>query len=118
MYAAFSVTQDAITPSRSKALPISASRSASYVTFDIYDLFRLDLPAILGEAGSAKPTLVATWLTNKPKYRRFVIEKLFPAWQITLAADEWYWVKVTTEGEAIFSLGTSSRKSYEGVCTY
>lgn len=43
----------------------SATRSSSYETFDPYDLWQLDIPALLGE----KPALVAVWLTNRVKVR-------------------------------------------------
>ena len=48
----------------------SASRSSSYPSIDIYDLFQIDLHSILSKYPSAKqlkPCLVAVWVTNKPK---------------------------------------------------
>lgn len=43
----------------------SATRSASYETFDPYDLWKLDVPALLGD----RPSIVAVWLTNRVKVR-------------------------------------------------
>ncbi|GAA5904749.1 hypothetical protein JCM6882_008364 [Rhodosporidiobolus microsporus] len=89
----------------------SATRSSSYDTFDAYDLWKLDLPALLGD----KPALVAVWLTNKVKYRRLLLDKLFPAWHIQSAA-EWYWVKIASEtGEPVWRLDAKHRRCYEGL---
>ena len=55
-----------LVPLRSPPWPnASASRSASYETFDAYDLWKLDLPALLGD----RPAVVAVWLTNRVKVR-------------------------------------------------
>ncbi|GAA5869821.1 hypothetical protein JCM1840_007645 [Sporobolomyces johnsonii] len=89
----------------------SASRSASYDTFDPYDLWKLDMPALLGE----RPVLVAVWLTNRVKYRRLVMEKLFPAWKVEPPV-EWYWVKLAAEtGEPVWPLDATHRRCYEGL---
>ncbi|BGP15037.1 hypothetical protein JCM10213_002818 [Rhodosporidiobolus nylandii] len=89
----------------------SASRSSSYDTFDAYDLWKLDLPALLGET----PALVAVWLTNKVKFRRLVTEKLFPAWGVKNIVS-WYWVKIASEtGEPVVPLDAKHRRCYEGL---
>ncbi|GAA6046367.1 hypothetical protein JCM3770_004885 [Rhodotorula araucariae] len=89
----------------------SASRSSSYETFDAYDLWKLDLPALLAD----KPALVAVWLTNRNKFRRLVQDKLFPSWRIKGAA-EWYWVKIASEtGEPVWPLEAKHRRCYEGL---
>lgn len=56
--------------------------------------------------------MVAVWVTNKPKYHRFVTEKLFPSWGLKHAAT-WYWLKVTTAGEPVVPLDSPHRKPYE-----
>ncbi|BGP39046.1 hypothetical protein JCM10450v2_003003 [Rhodotorula kratochvilovae] len=82
-----------------------------YETFDAYDLWKLDLPALLGD----KPALVAVWLTNKVKFRRLVKDKLFPSWRIKGAA-AWYWVKIASEtGEPVWPLEAKHRRCYEGL---
>ncbi|GAA5889728.1 hypothetical protein JCM8208_001114 [Rhodotorula glutinis] len=89
----------------------SASRSSSYETFDAYDLWKLDLPALLGD----KPAVVAVWLTNRVKFRRLVKDKVFPSWRIKGAA-EWWWVKVAAEkGEPVWPLDATHRRCYEGL---
>ncbi|GAA6037861.1 hypothetical protein JCM8097_005076 [Rhodosporidiobolus ruineniae] len=89
----------------------SATRSSSYDTFDAYDLWKLGVPGLLGD----KPALVAVWLTNKVKFRRLVLDKLFPAWYIKNAVD-WYWIKIASEtGEPVVPLEAKHRRCYEGL---
>ncbi|KAG0170783.1 Methyltransferase-like protein 4 [Apophysomyces sp. BC1034] len=89
----------------------SVHRSSHYETQDIYDLFTIPLPSLLRPG---QCSLVAVWVTNKPKYRRFIQEKLFKAWGVTWAAD-WYWVKMTTAGELVMPLDSPHRKPYEQI---
>ncbi|GAA6062789.1 hypothetical protein JCM10212_002158 [Sporobolomyces blumeae] len=90
----------------------SATRSSSYETFDPYELWNLDVPSLLGHT---KPVLVAVWLTNRVKYRRLLLDKLFPAWKIEDAV-EWYWVKIASEsGEPVWPLDSHHRRCYEGL---
>lgn len=106
----------------------SASRSSSYSEIDIYSLFDLQLPSLLTQTNLTTPCLVGVWVTNKPKFRRFVKRRLFPDWQLDLAAEEWFWVKITASeiggrledgGMPIFNLDNSHRRAYEGVfCTF
>ncbi|GAA6005421.1 uncharacterized protein JCM10292_007343 [Rhodotorula paludigena] len=89
----------------------SATRSSSYETFDPYDLWKLDVPALLDD----KPALVCVWLTNRVKFRRLVKDKLFPAWRIKQTA-EWYWIKIASQsGEPVWSLEAKNRRCYEGL---
>ncbi|GAA5854578.1 hypothetical protein JCM8547_004895 [Rhodosporidiobolus lusitaniae] len=88
----------------------SATRSSSYDTFDAYDLWKLDLPALLGD----KPTLVVFWLTNRVKFRRLLIDKLFPSWNVKNAV-EWYWVKIAEDGEPVVPLEAKHRRCYESL---
>lgn len=104
----------------------SATRATAYDTFDAYDLWKLDLPALLGDT----TTLVAVWVTNNPKvrslrlrgtpvhanatqFRTLLTEKLFPAWGLSGVA-EWYWIKTTSLGEPVWSLDSTHRRCYEG----
>ncbi|GAA5927788.1 hypothetical protein JCM3775_006080 [Rhodotorula graminis] len=89
----------------------SAARSSSYETFDAYDLWKLDLPALLGD----KPAVVAVWLTNRVKFRRLVKDKVFSSWRVKGAA-EWWWVKVASAtGEPVWPLDATHRRCYEGL---
>ncbi|ORX58127.1 MT-A70-domain-containing protein [Hesseltinella vesiculosa] len=85
----------------------SVHRSTDYETQDIYDLFHLPIKSLIKNQG-----LVAVWVTNKPKYRRFILDKLFKAWQMTCVG-EWLWLKVTSSGEPVFPLDSPHRKPYE-----
>ncbi|GAA5865387.1 hypothetical protein JCM3774_005620 [Rhodotorula dairenensis] len=90
---------------------VSATRSASYETFDPYDLWKLDVRALLGD----KPAVVAIWLTNRVKFRRLVKDKLFPSWDVRDVA-EWYWIKVASEtGEPVWPFSARHRRCYEGL---
>ncbi|KAL7751509.1 hypothetical protein RI367_002972 [Sorochytrium milnesiophthora] len=90
----------------------SASRSTAYSTMDdCYDLFKLPIRSMLDpERGS----LVAVWITNRPKYRRFVTERLLPDWGLEVTA-EWLWVKTTTDGQPVIPLDSSHRQPYESL---
>lgn len=68
----------------------SATRSSSYDTFDPYDLWKLDLPTMLGDS----PTLVAFWLTNRVKVR-------LPQFSHICAADHLCAVPTTAQGQAL-----------------
>ncbi|KAI8062879.1 MT-A70-like protein [Gongronella butleri] len=85
----------------------SVHRSAGYETQDIYDLFKIPMASLLEPGG-----LVAVWVTNKPKFRRFIQDKLFPAWGVACVG-EWVWVKVTNDGSPVFPLDSPHRKPYE-----
>lgn len=82
-------------------------RSSHYETQDIYDLFKIPMKQLIAPGG-----LLAVWVTNKPKFRKFVINKLFPTWNIKLVS-VWYWLKVTTSGEPVVPLDSPHRKPYE-----
>ncbi|KAF8437421.1 MT-A70, partial [Terfezia claveryi] len=87
----------------------SAERSKS--TYDTLpnhkDLLLLPLESSLRENG-----IVGVWITNKPKWRQFVHQRLFPKWGLEYAG-EWIWLKVTKSGEPIFNLDSVMRKPYE-----
>ncbi|KAK6348860.1 hypothetical protein TWF730_009628 [Orbilia blumenaviensis] len=76
-------------------------------TFNVYDLFKLNVADFLCDGG-----LVGIWLTNSTKWRTFLLEKLFPAWKVEMVA-EWMWVKITVHGDPIFDLEHPVRKPYE-----
>ncbi|KNE98422.1 hypothetical protein PSTG_08336 [Puccinia striiformis f. sp. tritici PST-78] len=106
----------------------SATRGGKYKTVELYDLFKLDLPGMLGENGGKK-ALIAIWVTNRPKFRRFLKQKFMPDCDILGPYSEWYWVKITgsptkTDHESVLSDGgkplfdlesTSPRRCYEGL---
>lgn len=86
----------------------SVSRSSHYDTQDIYELYAIPIKEMI----STKDTVVAIWVTNKPKFRNFIINKLFPSCQLECVS-EWTWLKVTTQGECIFPLDSPHKKPYE-----
>ena len=71
------------------------------------DLLLLPLESSLRENG-----VIGVWVTNKPKWRQFVLQRLFPKWGVEYAG-EWIWLKVTKLGEPIFNLDSVMRKPYE-----
>ncbi|KAJ3221598.1 Methyltransferase-like protein 4 [Clydaea vesicula] len=86
----------------------SVRRSKQYNVMDCYDLFKIPMKELaLG--------VVAIWVTNNPKFCKFVKNKLFPDWHLELIG-EWFWLKVTTAGEWVFNLQeTDNRKPYERI---
>lgn len=99
---------------------------------DLYDLYEIDLPNILLKSAAKRPVLIGIWVTNHPKYRTFVKEKLLRDWNVHETSD-WYWVKITSSdatvpdkqddlaasvaegGMPVWSLhGPSPRRCYEG----
>ncbi|KAI7849734.1 MT-A70-domain-containing protein [Circinella umbellata] len=85
----------------------SVRRSSKYETQDIYDLFQIPIPELLAPQG-----IVAVWVTNKPKFRRFIIDKLFKSWGLQ-EIGVWYWLKVTTKKELVIPFESPHRKPYE-----
>ncbi|KAI9140359.1 MT-A70-domain-containing protein [Paraphysoderma sedebokerense] len=86
----------------------SASRSGAYSTLDPYELFKIPMRELM----CSEFSLVAIWVTNRKKYRKFVKEKLFKDWGIKFVT-EWFWLKVTTSGELVMSIDSVHRKPYE-----
>lgn len=54
------------------------------------------------------------FITNQSQFRRFVKDKLFRDWGITLLSQDWYWVKCDVHGEPIFDMAGQHRRPYEG----
>ncbi|KNZ64076.1 hypothetical protein VP01_106g5 [Puccinia sorghi] len=105
----------------------SVERGDKYRTVELYDLFKMDLPGILGD-NRGKRALIAIWVTNRPKFRRFLKKKFMPDCHVLGPYSEWYWVKITASptnedqsvllegGKPIFDLeSTSPRRCYEGL---
>ena len=49
--------------------------------------------------------LVALWLTNRERHRRFVEQELLPAWGLRAVAT-WFWIKVADSGALVSPLVT------------
>lgn len=94
---------------------------------ELYDLFKLSLPGMLHD-NRKKRALIAVWVTNRPKFRRFLKNKFFPDCHILEPYTEWYWVKITASpikngetvladgGRPLFDLESRSpRRCYEGL---
>lgn len=47
--------------------------------------------------------LLALWVTNRERHRRFVDAELLPAWGLRHVAT-WYWLKVTNDAQLVSSL--------------
>lgn len=111
----------------------SAARGAKYPTLPSRNLLALPLPALMrpdndgssasgagtaasaagcggsgGAGSSSEGCLVALWVTNRERHRRFVERELLPAWGLQQVAT-WYWLKVAANGEPVGRL-VSSRK--------
>ncbi|CEP17883.1 hypothetical protein [Parasitella parasitica] len=86
----------------------SVQRSSHYNTQDIYNLYSIPMKTLMSD----KDTIVAIWVTNKPKFRNFITKKLFPSWKFECVA-EWIWLKMTTQAECVFPIDSEHKKPYE-----
>lgn len=59
-----------------------------YSSLPLWEIQKIPVPEL-----AYNKALVVVWVTNKQKYRKFVIEELFPSWSCKLIG-EWYWLKV------------------------
>ncbi|XP_011500459.1 PREDICTED: methyltransferase-like protein 4 [Ceratosolen solmsi marchali] len=65
--------------------------------------------------------IVAVWCTNSSSQLKYILDELFPSWNIVFKA-KWYWLKVTQNDETICNFNDSHGKQpYEqlvfGVCS-
>ena len=80
--------------------------SLSWVVFSRYSSLPLwEIQKIPVRELASNKALVVVWVTNKQKYRKFVIEELFPDWSCKFIG-EWYWVKVI---QNVFCLNIESK---------
>lgn len=86
----------------------NTSRGVRYDFLDPYELFKIPIKQIL----SPNRGLVGVWVTNKTKYHRFVLEKLFPFYGLVLM-ERFVWLKVTNDGVPLFPLYSKHRKPFE-----
>ena len=71
----------------------SVNRCKAYQTVNSLHSLR-DIP--VRELASEEYCLVCIWVTNNPKIERFVIDDLFPLWNVKYL-NTWYWVKVACD---------------------
>ena len=76
----------------------SAHRAQAYLTLPHRRLLKLPLPKLL-----SPNSLVALWVTTRPKLRRVVDSELLPAWGLRLLR-VWLWLKVNTDGSPVCPL--------------
>jgi len=88
----------------------SVDRSNKYMTLPNFKLFSLPVERLCGKCGS----LVAVWVTNRPRFQNFVKTDLFKKWKVKYLTT-WYWLKVTNEGEMVIDLKSKHRKPYEKI---
>ena len=89
----------------------SVARSGAYSTLSCGQVQALPVRQLCHVTGA----LVALWVTNRERIRRFVETSLLPAWGLELVA-EWHWLKVTADGHAALPLsgeGAGCRRPYE-----
>ncbi|XP_037135863.1 N(6)-adenine-specific methyltransferase METTL4 isoform X1 [Syngnathus acus] len=85
----------------------SAKRSRRYACLPSSQLKRLPIPQL-----ASLNSLVVTWVTNRPSHLRFVRHELYPHWGVEAVA-QWFWVKVTADGQFVFPLDSLHKKPYE-----
>ena len=72
-------------------------------------LLRMDLDMLMADG-----CYVGIWITHKPAVRELVLgtNGLFASWGFTLV-EEWIWLKLTSEGEPVTLLTSTSKRPYE-----
>ncbi|NXI89866.1 METL4 protein, partial [Psophia crepitans] len=85
----------------------SIKRSNRYSYLSSWQIKQIPVPAL-----AAPDCLVVTWVTNRQKHLRFVMDELYPHWSVKTLA-EWHWVKITRTGEFVLPLDSLHKKPYE-----
>lgn len=88
----------------------SAKRSARYPTLPSRNLLGLPLRRLMHADGC----LVAMWVTNRERHRRFIDSELLPAWGLRCVAT-WHWLKICDGGEPAGRLDIEHRRPYESL---
>ena len=55
---------------------------------------------------------MGVWVTNRPLYKAFVLETLFPQWGLVFHG-EWLWLKVCTSGAVVTPLESTHKQPFE-----
>ncbi|CAC5378173.1 METTL4 [Mytilus coruscus] len=85
----------------------SVKRKKQYWTLDNEELFKIPVPEL-----SAPGCVIGVWVTNKMKHKDFVIQELFPFWNVDFITT-WYWIKVTKTGSTVLDIMSEHKKPYE-----
>ncbi|XP_021720365.1 methyltransferase-like protein 2 isoform X1 [Chenopodium quinoa] len=86
----------------------SAYQKSKYPTLPNRHFLSLPIKQLTHTSGA----LVALWVTNREKLRKFVENELFPAWGVRYAATL-YWLKVKADGSLICDLDLFHHRPYE-----
>ncbi|XP_071149290.1 N(6)-adenine-specific methyltransferase METTL4-like [Mytilus edulis] len=85
----------------------SVKRKKQYWTLDNKELFKIPVSEL-----SAPGCVIGVWVTNKMKQNDFVIQELFPFWNVDFITT-WYWIKVTKTGSTVLDIMSEHKKTYE-----
>ncbi|XP_063412698.1 N(6)-adenine-specific methyltransferase METTL4-like [Mytilus trossulus] len=85
----------------------SVKRKKQYWTLNNEELFKIPVPEL-----SAPGCVIGVWVTNKMKHKDFVIQELFPFWNVDFITT-WYWIKVTKTGSTVLDIMSEHKKPYE-----
>ncbi|CAI9116678.1 OLC1v1017890C1 [Oldenlandia corymbosa var. corymbosa] len=86
----------------------SAHQKLKYQTLPNRHFLSLPIKQLTHTGGA----LVALWVTNREKLRRFIESELFPAWGLRYAAT-FYWLKIKADGSLIGELDLFHHRPYE-----
>eukprot|EP01080_Neovahlkampfia_damariscottae_P001828 gene1828-970_t len=87
----------------------SVNRSNHYNQFNHLDLFQIPVTKIIDQE---KGGYLAIWVTNRLIFHDFILNQLFPKWNITFLT-HWYWMKIAKNNDPVVSLHSRQRKPYE-----
>ncbi|XP_046851303.1 N(6)-adenine-specific methyltransferase METTL4-like isoform X2 [Xenia sp. Carnegie-2017] len=85
----------------------SVKRGAKYCSLPHWEIKKIPVPEL-----ACDQALVAVWVTNKQKYRKFIIEDVFANWSCNLIG-EWHWIKLTNQGKMVMNIDSLHKKPYE-----
>jgi N6-adenosine-specific RNA methylase IME4 len=86
----------------------SVYRNSVYSFMDHRDLVQIPIK----ELANPSNCVVAIWVTNRQKFHQFILETLFPRWDV-IYVTTWFWLKMTKNGQTVCPLNSAQRKPYE-----
>lgn len=88
----------------------SISRSKRYQTYHHTHVAKLS--PLIEHCADETGCWIAVWVTNKPLYRQYILETLFPQWSCKYICTH-YWLKLAQDGQPVTPLESFHRLPFE-----